>query len=143
MKLLTLFLIGLTSFSESKSLVNQFKHTSYLYNSTQCNNSEPIIVELINYDKCNINNLNKCFKSVYPKNGSIFNICAIEPVLNNINAGVSVFLTILIIFLIFLLYKMICESELDTLCLKIKYKLEIWFCCNDEETQHINNYNSL
>jgi hypothetical protein len=144
MKLLSsLFLLTLTSFSESKSVVNQYKHTSYFYNSTQCNNSEPTIIEFVNYDNCNINNLNKCIQSINPKNDSVFKICAIEPVLNNINTGVSVFLTILIIFLVFLLYKMMCETELDNLCLKIKYKLEVCFCDYEEESQPINNYNSL
>jgi hypothetical protein len=140
MKLFTLFLLTLTSMSESKSVVNQFIHTSYIYNSTQCN-SEPTIVDIVNYDKCNINILNNCIK--YPINGSVFKTCSVEPILNDIDTGVNIFLTILIIFIVFLLYKMMCESELDNLCLTIKNKIDSLFCCSNEETRYINNYNSL
>jgi hypothetical protein len=142
--LLTLFLLGLLGQTESKSIVYQFKHTSYFYNSTQCNNSVPTIVEFINYDNCIINDLNKCIYSIYPKNGSVFKTCSFEPVTNNYNVKVSVILTILLMFLAFLLYKLCCQPELDSVCLKIKFKCED-FCYNedDEETHLINDYNSL
>ena len=140
--LLTLFILGLTCQTESKSVVPQFKHTSYFYNSTQCNNSEPTIVEFVNYDNCNINNLNKCIQSIHPKNGSVFKTCSIEPVINNTNVKASVILTIFIMLLAFLCYKMCCETSLDNACIQFKYKIDEWFCCKDENT-YINNYNSL
>ena len=140
--LLTLFIHGITCQTESKSVVPQFKHTSYFYNSTQCNN-EPTIIEFVNYDNCIINNLNKCIQSINPKNGSQFKICSIEPVSYNTNVKASVILTILIMLLTFLCYKMFCETSLDNVCIRFKYKLEEWFCCDNEENQHINNYSSL
>jgi hypothetical protein len=145
--LLTLFLLGLLGQTESKSVIPQYKHTSYFYNSTQCNNSVPTIVEFVNYDNCDINNLNKCLESkqsLNKKNGSVFKTCTIEPLIYNTNVKTSVILTILLMFLAFLMYKICCQPELDNVCLKMKYKCEDWFCCNeDDETQYINDYNSL
>jgi len=145
--LLTLFLLGLIIPTESKSVIPQYKHTSYFYNSTQCNNSVPTIVEFVNYDNCDINNLNKCLESkqsLNKKNDSVFKTCSVEPATNNYNVKASVILTILLMFLAFLIYKLCFQPELDSVCLKIKFKCED-FCYNedDEETQHINDYNSL
>ena len=145
--LLTLFLLGLTGHSESKSVIPQYKHTSYFYNTTDCNNSVPTIVEFVNYDNCDITNLNTCLESkqsLNKKNGSEFKTCSIEPVKYNTNTKASVILTILIMFLAFLTYKMCCEESLDNVCIKFKYKLEDWFCCsNTPEEAYINNYSSL
>ena len=91
--LLTLFLLGLISNSESKSVVPQYKHISYFYNSTHCNNSIPTIIEFVNYDNCDINNLNTCLEtnqSLNKKNGSEFKTCSIEPVIYNTNVKASV-----------------------------------------------------
>lgn len=131
--LLTLFLI---SYTESKS-ITKFKHTSYLYNSTQCNNSVSTIIEFVNYDYCDITKINKCINT---KNDSLFTTCDVEPVIYNVKE--SVILTILLMLVVFLLYKMCCESELDNLCLTIKIKLEDLFCCYNDET-HIQDYSSL
>ena len=145
--LLTLFFLGLIGQTESKSVVPQYKHISYFYNSTHCNNSIPTIVEFVNYDNCDINNLNICLEtnhSLNKKNGSVFKTCSIEPVIYNTNVKAKVILTILLMFLAFLTYKMCCETELNTICIQFKYKLEDWFCCNKiTDNAYINNYSSL
>ena len=145
--LLTLFLLGLTGKTESKSVVPQYKHISYFYNTTHCNNSVPTILEFVNYDNCDITNLNTCLESkqsLNKKNGSVFKTCSIEHVKYNINAKVSVILTILLMFLAFLTYKMCCETFLDNVCIQFKYKLEDWVCCNKtSKNDYINSYNSL
>jgi len=143
--LLTLFLLGLLDHTESKSVVPKYKHISYFYNTTHCNNSVPTILEFVNYDNCDINNLNTCLESkqsLNKKNGSEFKTCSIEPVQYNTNAKASVILTILIMFLAFLTYKMCCETSLDNICILFKYKLEDWFCCRDKNNDY-HNYNSL
>ena len=144
--LLTLFLLGLTGQTESKSVVPQYKHVSYFYNTTHCNNSVPTILEFVNYDNCDINNLNTCLESkqsLNKKNGSVFKTCSIEPVQYTNNLKVSVILTILIMFLAFLTYKMCCETSLDNVCILFKYKLEDWVCCNKTSKNDYHNYNSL
>ena len=145
--ILTLFLLGLISNSESKSVVPQYKHVSYFYNTKHCNNSVPTIVEFVNYDNCDINNLNACLEtnqSLNKKNVSEFKTCAIEPIKYNTNVKTKVILTILLMFLAFLTYKMCCETALDTICVQFKYKLEDLFCCNKiTDNAYINNYSSL
>jgi hypothetical protein len=141
--ILKVFLLGVIGHTESKSFIPQYKHISYFYNTTDCNNSVPTIVEFINYNNCEINNLNKCVQPIQSKNGSVFKTCSIEPVIYNTNVKASVILTILLMFLAFLMYKICCQPELDNVCLKMKYKCE-YLCCNeDDETQYINDYNSL
>jgi len=145
--ILTLFLLGITGHTESKSVVPQYKHISYFYNTTQCTNSVPTIVEFISYDNCDITNLNICLESkqsLNKKNSSEFKTCSIEPVKYNTNANAKVILTILLMFLAFLTYKLCCETALDTICIQFKYKLEDLFCCNKtSKNDYINSYNSL
>ena len=124
-----LFLHILVPFCECKTtgFDSGFIHTNYYYNSSYCNNT-PYIIEIINKDKCN-NSLNMC---VNIDNHSIYKTCNEQHTIvsNQATNTLNVLLTILILFLVFIFYKIFCEPCVDDTCRNYKNRIESFFGCN-------------
>ena len=119
--------IILVPLCESKIYDIEFIHTNYYYNSSNCNNT-PNIIEIINTNKCN-NTLNMCFNI---DNHSIYKTCKEQHniISNQSTNTINVLLTILILLIIFILYKIGCESCVDDYCNNLKNRIESFFGCN-------------
>ena len=122
-----LFLHILVPFCECKTTDIGFIHTNYYYNSSYCNNT-PYIIEIINKDNCN-NSLNMC---VNIDNHSIYKTCNEQHTIisNQATNTINVLLTILILFLVFIFYKLCCEPCVDDSCRNYKNRIESFFGYN-------------
>ena len=141
MKYLFLFLI--VSLSNdlvlSKPTTIQYNHTRYYYNYTNCGNTPYLIENSINSTDCNSITNNMCLN--FTDTIGIFNTC--DPIINkSSDSGFVIIITLLILLLCFMVYKVFCQNVADNLCICIRDSIYDCICPTERKTYQ-PNYSSL
>ena len=128
-----------TVLSPLNSISPNYNVTIRYYNTTNCF-SEPYSIISTPLDVCDYSNMCIPFKNTT----SLFKTCSIYNTSKN-NSNLSVVLTLLITFLIFVLYKACCNTCLDNYCYSAYDS--IYYCIFGKDPKpkraHPFNYSSL
>ena len=140
MKTLIYFLFFLNTVNAKIINLKETKNvlTTYYYNGTNCS-ILPYKSMHNDVKECNIPNISHCL--IY--NNSIFKTCnsVTTSIMYNDVSNINIIITLLILFLIFIFYKGLCETPIDK-CFSFIYN-RILMCCNIRNVESYDNYSSL
>ena len=125
-----LLTILLLSSIPNYSGAQKYNLTTYYYNSTLCDKDPFTSLSIIDtscgnntiINKCQIENITRY--SYFRTCNQIKNTKIVKKSKNDIICSLRILLTILIVTLMFIMYKWCLQGYLDNLCLDIKYKCE-------------------